>query len=109
MVTATQTNAKGYTDELIRRGNFSEDKRKLAHVTGMVGLNQTEKDKRQGIYRVNWVMLREAAYFKSRCVVAAGSLDISCPVMFASWEKGAAGSSRNGHNERRPSSRREIN
>lgn len=54
VVTATQASAKAYTMQLLRMDAFSEDKRKNAHVTGMVGLNRTERERARGVMRLNW-------------------------------------------------------
>jgi hypothetical protein len=40
LIAPTQADAKSYEQALLKLGNFSEDKRKLAHVTAMYGLNQ---------------------------------------------------------------------
>ena len=85
IVTATQSNAASYKGSLIRRENFSEDKRKLAHVTGMIGINQTEEEKERGIYRLNQVLLREGFYAESRCVTVAGCLALANPCMLSTW------------------------
>lgn len=78
-VTATQSDADSYTRDLLRRSNFSEDKRKLAHVTGMVGLNQTEAEKHLGAYRLNWLALREGEYFEDEVITTVGSLALANP------------------------------
>lgn len=85
VVTGSQTDTDAYKTNLITRKNFSEDKRKLAHVTGMVGLNQTEREKDSGITRLNWVVLREKAFGVSKCVYVAGCLDIANPAMKSTW------------------------
>lgn len=79
VVTATQAKATSYRAETIDRTHFSEDKRKLAHVTGMIGLNATEEEKKQGIMRLNWIALREAEFTEDFCVYTAGCLDIGNP------------------------------
>ena len=84
-VTATQSDAASYERETITRSNFSEDKRKLSHVTGMVGINQNEEEKKLGVYRLNWVLLREGAYFETRCCYAAGCLALANPAMRSVW------------------------
>lgn len=81
VVTATQSNAASYDKTTLRRTHFSEDKRKLAHVTGMVGINQTEEEKLRGIFRLNWILLREGFYSESRCVTVAGCLAIANPAV----------------------------
>jgi hypothetical protein len=85
VVTATQANAEGGETELITRKHFSEDKRKLAHVTGMIGLNQTTDEKEQGIYRLNWVLLRGGRYSDRRCVKLAGCLELGNPCVRSCW------------------------
>lgn len=85
LVTATQADAAGGSAYLLTRDNFSEDKRKLAHVTGMVGINQTGLEKMAGLYRLNWCVLREDEYHTSKCVYAAGNLRLSAPVIVSAW------------------------
>lgn len=85
VVTATQSDAASYETVTIKRKNFSEDKRKLSHVTGMVGINQTEEEKHMGVYRLNWVLLREGSYYESRCVTTAGNLALANPAIVSAW------------------------
>lgn len=85
VVTATQADAASYDVNLLTRKNFSEDKRKLSHVTGMAGLNQNEEEKAKGLYRLNWILLREGIYFESKCVTVAGSLALASPAMKSTW------------------------
>lgn len=79
VVTATQTDARSYDAATIRRGNFSDDRRKNDHVTGMFAINATDDEKDNGVYRLNWVDRREEAYSESRCVYIAGCLNIGKP------------------------------
>ena len=76
VVTATQTNRLSYDAKTITRKHSSEDKRKLAHVTGMLGINQTESEKKQEIMRFNWIKVRDAKYLESKCVAVAGCLAV---------------------------------
>lgn len=76
VVTATQTNRESYDAKIISRKHSSEDKRKLAHVTGMLGINQTEDEKRQEIMRFNWIKVRDATYYENDCVAVAGCLAV---------------------------------
>lgn len=86
VVTATQSNALAYGGGLLSMKNFSEDKRKLSHVTGMVGINQTDKsEKDRGIFHLNWIVLREGAYHEQKCVTVAGSLALANPAMVSTW------------------------
>lgn len=79
VITATQADANSYTANTISRSNFSDDRRKNDHVTGMLGINATEPEKELGIFRLNWTKRREEAYAESRCVHVVGSLSLGRP------------------------------
>jgi hypothetical protein len=81
VLTATQADAASYTANIIRQGNFSDDRRKNDHVTGMLGINATEEERAAGVFRLNWTKRREEAYTESRCVYVAGCLHIGRPHM----------------------------
>lgn len=81
VVTATQGDANSYNAGTISRSNFSDDRRKNDHVTGMLGINANEGEQAMGIYRLNWTKRREEAYTESRCVHVAGCLAIGRPHM----------------------------
>jgi hypothetical protein len=66
-------------------GHFSENKAKMAHVTGMIGLNQTPQEKRDGIMRLNWVVLREYEFDTDRCLFVAQCLPLARPFCCASF------------------------
>lgn len=71
VLTATQSDAAAYDVKQMSRKHFSNDKRKNAHVTGMIGLNQTPKEKEAGYMRLNWIVLREGWYSERQsCYVA---------------------------------------
>lgn len=63
-ITATQADADSYKRGRLGMSNFSEDKRKLAHVTAQYGLNQDPhgREKDLGILRVNEIVVREGAF-----------------------------------------------
>lgn len=77
VVTATQSDAAAYDVKTISKKHFSEDKRKHAHVTGMVGLNQTDKEKKLGVMRLNWIDLREGYYSESHCCYVATCMPLA--------------------------------
>ena len=81
VVTATQSNAESYDAETLSMRNFSGDKRKNAHVTGMVGINQTPDEKLVGLQRLNWVVLRESEFVSERVCHVAGCLSIANPAV----------------------------
>jgi len=64
VVTATQADARSFERGLLKPGNFSEDKRKLDHVTSMYGLNQdvNDREKRIGLMRINELVKREGEF-----------------------------------------------
>ena len=64
VITATQADAKSYEKDRLALKNFSEDKRKYAHVTAMWGLNQdpSGREKKLGIMRINELVIREGAF-----------------------------------------------
>jgi hypothetical protein len=66
VLTATQANAKAYTQSLQSMGSFSEDKRKYSHVTAMFGLNQTPEEKDMQGMRLNQIVVRESPYSITR-------------------------------------------
>lgn len=68
VITATQTDAEAMDLTSLRNQSFSEDVRKYAHVTGMLTLNQTEKEKRMGMMRLGWLMRRSGMFDRLRHV-----------------------------------------
>lgn len=62
VATATQAKATSYEAHTIGKKHFSEDKRKLAHASGIIGLSSTPAEHDQGVLRLGWVVLRENEY-----------------------------------------------
>jgi replicative DNA helicase len=85
VVTATQTDARSYDAKIIRTKHFSEDKRKLAHVTASIGLNANPREEIIGVMRLNWVVRREGASKSLQCIHVAGCRDIANPAMVSSY------------------------
>lgn len=81
VVTATQSDAASYEREVLRKANFSEDKRKYAHVTAMYGLNQTEEEKRIGIMRINELVIREGEFYETNQVRVLQRLQMGQPYL----------------------------
>lgn len=61
VVTATQSDAKSYVQDELNLSNFSEDKRKYAHVTAVYALNQDKngRERSLGIVRISELLVRE--------------------------------------------------
>lgn len=81
LVTATQSDSSSYSRKTIDIRNFSEDKRKTAHITGMIGINQTPKEKQRGILRLNWIVLRDGTCPVYKCVYLATCLSLANPAV----------------------------
>jgi len=85
VVTATQTAASAYSNQwVIKKEDFSEDKRKNAKVDGMIGINQRNWEHRIGVSRLNWVSLRDGHWSENQVVWCAGNLSIACPCIISS-------------------------
>jgi hypothetical protein len=83
VVTATQSDANSYETKILNKANFTEDKRKISHVSGMVGINVNDTEKKQGITRLNWIVRREDEYVVSACCLCAGNLSIANPAIIS--------------------------
>lgn len=87
VVTATQTNRDSYDRKLIDRRDMAEDKRKLAFVSGMIGINVNPKEKEKGACRLNWVVRRKGAYSNRSVVYVAGCLALAEPAVLSCWPR----------------------
>lgn len=76
VVTATQSSAKGYSAKILTRKEFSDDKRKMAHCTAMIGINITSEEKENSQGRLNYVVLRDDEFVVTKCCHYAGCLDV---------------------------------
>lgn len=79
IIVATQVASTAYESDCLKLKHFSEDKRKYAHVTGMLTLNQSEKEKVLGIMRIGWLLLREGSFDPSFYVKVIRCLNIGRP------------------------------
>lgn len=68
VIAPTQSDAASYNADVLNMGHFSDDKRKVAHMTGLIGLNQTTEEKEKQVMRLNWVALRENDFSTERCL-----------------------------------------
>jgi hypothetical protein len=81
VITATQADGKAYDRDLLRMNNYSEDKRKYAHVTAMYGLNQDKhgREKKMGVMRINELVKREGEFDSTSTVTVLQNLNIGRP------------------------------
>lgn len=87
VVTATQSTRDGYSSWLLSKKDVSDCKKKVAHVTAMIGLNMTEEERRVGVCRYNYVALREAEFMEEKpiCVGVAGCTKVGRPSLISAW------------------------
>jgi len=83
VATATQASAESYDVTTITSKHFSENKLKNAHVTSMIGLNQTQAEKRARLMRLNFVEQREGEFFSDDTVTVAMDLWRGRPFLFS--------------------------
>jgi len=81
VLTATQIKVKGYDKKLLTMSDFSEDKRKFAHVTAMYGMNQTPEEKQIGLLRLNALVVREADFNPMRPVTVLNRIQMGRPFL----------------------------
>ena len=87
VISVTQTDAKSYEQNRLSLKNFSEDKRKFAHVTAMYGLNQDKKgrEKEMGVMRINEIVVREDAFSSNNEVYVLQNLSRGIPFISSFW------------------------
>lgn len=87
LVTVTQADAKSYEQDRLRLSNFSEDKRKYAHVTAMYGLNQDKKgrEKKLGLMVINELVIREGDFANTNEVRVLQNLKRGQPYLGSFW------------------------
>jgi len=87
VITATQADANSYEKNRLALNNFSEDKRKYAHVTAMWGLNQDPKgrEKKIGIMRINEIVIREGEFANINEVTVLQNLKRGRPFLTSYW------------------------
>lgn len=78
-ITATQADADSYDKKSLGLKNFSEDKRKYAHVTAMYSLNQTPAEKQQRVMRFGELLVREDAFDQGKEATVLQCLEIGRP------------------------------
>jgi len=81
VIAPTQADAASYKAYRLELDNFSEDKRKYAHVTAMYGLNQdpSGREKELGIMRINKIVIREGDFHSSHEVHVLQRLQMGRP------------------------------
>lgn len=81
VISATQADADSYDKKSQNLKNFSEDKRKYAHVTLSLALNQTPQEKERGIMRIGSLLAREDDFSLLQEVKVLQCLQIGRPYL----------------------------
>lgn len=82
-ITATQAKVEARKKARVDQWDTSEDKRKLAHVTAMLALNQTPAEKREGIMRISVLAARERDFDTEYNVEVLQCLELGRPVLYS--------------------------
>lgn len=77
LVTATQCRREAYGTRTLQRKDVPESKFKLAHVTGMVGINHTDHLDNLGVLALNWVAGRDLDFSEEKLCYIATCLPIA--------------------------------
>jgi hypothetical protein len=85
LITPTQVKAAGFGVRWLGREHFSEDNRKLSHVTGMMGINQYGDEKGKNVVRWNWIVKREGEFNHTSGPTIAQCLSIANPCVKSTW------------------------
>jgi hypothetical protein len=81
VITATQADAEAYGKRKLELSNFSEDKRKYAHVTAFYAMNQTYEEKVMGIMRMSHLVVRDDDFDPRKEVKILRCLPIGRPIL----------------------------
>ena len=81
LVTATQANAASWETPVMTRQNLSEDKRKAAHPTAMLGLNGSAYERKNQVAKLNFIIRRDDVCNEFDCLYLAQCLPICAPMV----------------------------
>lgn len=81
LITATQAKAGSYNADTQSRTLISEDKRKAAYPTAMIGIASTQEEREQQVYHMNYILRRDDACIESVKLYFAQCLPICNPMV----------------------------
>lgn len=81
LITATQADSEAYDKKILTAKNFSEDKRKNAHVTCTLALQQVPEEKVAGLIRMSKILAREDEFDVRNQVKVIQCLSIGAPML----------------------------
>jgi hypothetical protein len=82
---ASQTDSEGLDTENIKLSNFSGDKRKYSHCTGMLGIHGLRSELGIGLARISWMLGREEDKSINDQVIMGRHLSICRPLAWSMW------------------------
>ncbi len=83
VLTATQARRDAYDKILLKREHISEDKRKLAYASAIVGINVYATEKENDMCRLNWLANRGKRTSYTEVVHVAGCLALANPCVLS--------------------------
>lgn len=86
VITAHQTNKEGFRARVLSRQHFRGNLKVLAHVTAFCGINHTDEEKRQQLWRYNYMVSRADMFSESRCATVASCLDFCQMAVLTQFE-----------------------
>jgi hypothetical protein len=84
-IVASQTDSDGLDRENLKLSNFSGDKRKYSHVTGMLGVHAPRCELSLGLARISWMLSREESLGMRDQVLMGRHLGICRPIAWSMW------------------------
>lgn len=84
LITATQAKGAAYNTDTQSRMLISEDKRKGAHPTAMIGLASTEDEREKQVYHMNFILRRDDVCIESQRLYFSQCLPL-CNPMFGCY------------------------
>ncbi len=81
LLTATQATADAYDSAVMTRQFLSEDKRKAAHPTAILGLNASQYEREKQVAKLNYLIRRDDACNEYECLYLAQALPICSPMV----------------------------
>ena len=85
VITATQAAATSYDKRSVTLKDFSEDKRKYAHITACYTLQQTPIEKDFSVLRVGQLMAREGKGYVGKEVSVLQCIELGMPYVDSKW------------------------
>lgn len=81
LLTATQANAASWDAAVMTRQHLSEDKRKAAHPTAMLGLSATQSEREMQVAKLNYLIRRDDVCNEMDQLYVAQCLPICAPMI----------------------------